>query len=220
MTESLNGKVCVLLTGGGGVIGAALAKGLASFGVKIAVLDLNLEKATEVCDAIKETYQVEALPVLANVLQRDSLKGALDQVLSKFGTFHFLINGAGGNAPSATTQAEVLETDMMDSLEDTFFGLDINGFDKVFDLNFKGTLLPCMVFGEYLIRQQEGVILNVSSMNAFRPLTKIPAYSAAKSAVNNFTEWLAVHFAKVNVRVNAIATGFLVNSAKSLFAGG
>ncbi len=123
-----------------------------------------------------------------------------------------LINGAGGNSPKATTKLEQLTEEDMDHLEDGFFGLELKGFQRVFDLNFTGTLLPTMVFTRDMVVRQKGVVLNISSMNAYKPLTKIPAYSAAKASINNFTEWLAVHFAKVGVRVNAIAPGFFLTN--------
>ena len=123
-----------------------------------------------------------------------------------------MINGAGGNSPKATTKDEFITDENINSLEDTFFGLEMEGFQKVFDLNFLGTLLPTMVFGKEMVESKSGVILNVSSMNSFRSLTKIPAYSAAKASINNFTEWLAVHFAKRNIRVNAIAPGFFLTN--------
>jgi NAD(P)-dependent dehydrogenase (short-subunit alcohol dehydrogenase family) len=130
----------------------------------------------------------------------------------KFGNIDILINGAGGNSPKATTANEFVTPENKDELDGSFFNLDIDGFDKVFSLNFNGTLLPTMVFAKDMVDREEGAILNISSMNAYHPLTKIPAYSAAKSSINNFTEWLAVHFAKVNIRVNAIAPGFFLTN--------
>ena len=121
-----------------------------------------------------------------------------------------MINGAGGNSPQATTKVETMTEENMDHLEDTFYGLQTEGFDKVFALNFKGTLLPTMVFTKDMLKNKKGVVLNISSMNSYKPLTKIPAYSAAKASVNNFTEWLAVHLAKVGIRVNALAPGFFI----------
>lgn len=200
----------VILTGGAGVIGSAICKALASHKVNLAILDLDKDKCEKLADEISATYQVKAIGIQSNVLDRASLQSAKDRVIVELGDYHFLINGAGGNSPKATAAKEFIDKDSHDNLQDTFFGLDLDGFQKVFDLNFTGTLLPTMVFGEHLIKQQSGVILNVSSMNAFRPLTKIPAYSAAKASVNNLTEWLAVHFAKSGVRVNAIAPGFLL----------
>jgi NAD(P)-dependent dehydrogenase (short-subunit alcohol dehydrogenase family) len=146
----------------------------------------------------------------ASVLEKASLEAAKKTIHEKLGKVDILVNGAGGNSPAATTKVEKMEG--TEKPEDTFFGLQIEGFDKVFDLNFKGTLLPSMVFGEDMVSKKSGVIINISSMNSYRPLTKIPAYSASKSAINNFTQWLAVHFAKVGVRVNAIAPGFLITN--------
>lgn len=209
--DDLNGKVCVI-TGGGGVIGTVIAKGLASVGVKLAVLDIKKEFADKVADEIIKEYGTEAIGVEANVLSKDSLIEAKKVILDKYSKVDILINGAGGNSPKATTKDEFISDENINSLEDTFFGLEMEGFQKVFDLNFLGTLLPTMVFAQEMVETKSGVILNVSSMNSFRPLTKIPAYSAAKSSINNFTEWLAVHFAKMNVRVNAIAPGFFLTN--------
>lgn len=208
---NLQGKIAVV-TGGGGVLCSSMAKGLAAQGVKTAILDLNAEAAEKVASEIKEAYQVESIGVSANVLSKESLEEALDVIHKKLGTVDYLLNGAGGNAASATTQAEFLTKDNLNSLEDTFFGLQMDGFDKVFALNFQGTLLPSMVFAKDMLDKKDGAIINVSSMNAYRPLTKIPAYSAAKAAINNFTQWLAVHFAKTGIRVNAIAPGFLLTN--------
>lgn len=209
--DDLNGKVCVL-TGGGGVIGAVIAKGLAQVGVKLAILDIKKEFADKVADEVSVEYGVETIGVEANVLNKESLIEAKKVILDKFGKVDLLINGAGGNSPKATTKDEFISDENINSLEDTFFGLEIEGFQKVFDLNFLGTLLPTMVFAQEMVERKSGVILNVSSMNSFRSLTKIPAYSAAKASINNFTEWLAVHFAKMNVRVNAIAPGFFLTN--------
>jgi NAD(P)-dependent dehydrogenase (short-subunit alcohol dehydrogenase family) len=209
--DDLNGKVCVL-TGGGGVIGAVLAKGLASVGVKLAILDIKKEFADKVAEDISKSFGTEVIGVEANVLEKSSLEEAKRKVIAKFGKVDILINGAGGNSPKATTKEEFITDENVTSLNDTFFGLELEGFQKVFDLNFLGTLLPTMVFAKEMVEAKAGVILNLSSMNSFRPLTKIPAYSAAKSSINNFTEWLAVHFAKMNVRVNAIAPGFFLTN--------
>ena len=209
--DDLNGKVCVI-TGGGGVIGAVLAKGLASVGAKLAILDIKKEFADKVADEIVNTFGTEAIGVEANVLDKSSLIESKNIVLAKYGRVDILINGAGGNSPKATTKEEFITDDNISSLEDSFFGLELEGFQKVFDLNFLGTLLPTMVYAQEMVERKSGVILNVSSMNAFRSLTKIPAYSAAKASINNFTEWLAVHFAKMNVRVNAIAPGFFLTN--------
>jgi NAD(P)-dependent dehydrogenase (short-subunit alcohol dehydrogenase family) len=209
--DDLTDKVCVL-TGGGGVIGGVLAKALANVGVKIAVLDVRKDLADQVVEEVKEIYNVEIIGVEANVLDKSSLELAKKIVIDKLGSVDILINGAGGNSPKATTKNEFITDENINSLNDAFFGLELEGFQKVFDLNFLGTLLPTMVFAKEMVERKSGVILNISSMNSFRPLTKIPAYSAAKASINNFTEWLAVHFAKVNVRVNAIAPGFFLTT--------
>lgn len=209
--DDLKDKVCVL-TGGGGVIGSVIAKGMASVGVKLAVLDIKKEFADRIANEVKNEFSTEAIGVEANVLEKFSLEKSKEIIIKKFGKVDFLINGAGGNSPNATTKEEFITEDNVKSLDSTFFGLEIEGFQKVFDLNFLGTLLPTLVFAKEMVERKSGVILNISSMNSFRPLTKIPAYSAAKASINNFTEWLAVHFAKMNVRVNAIAPGFFLTN--------
>ena len=201
-------KVCVI-TGGAGVIGTSLGLGLAEAGAKVAIVDFNLERANEVASLINEKTSSGAVGIFANVLDKNLLIESRNQIHTKLGKIDVLINGAGGNAPSATTKDEFVIDTNLDDLSGTLFGLDIEGFRKVFDLNFLGTVLPTMVYAEDLLKNG-GSIINISSMNAFRPLTKIPAYSAAKAGINNLTEWLAVHFAKVNIRVNAIAPGFFV----------
>ena len=141
-----------------------------------------------------------------------ALTNTKKEILKRFGRVDILINGAGGNSPQATTKIEQITPENTDNLEDGFFGLEIEGFRKVFDLNFMGTVMPTMVFSSDMVKRGDGVILNISSMNSYKPLTKIPAYSAAKASVNNFTEWLAVHFAKTGVRVNAVAPGFFLTN--------
>jgi NAD(P)-dependent dehydrogenase (short-subunit alcohol dehydrogenase family) len=211
MPLHLKDKVAVI-TGGGGVLCSTMAKSLASQGVKTAILDLNLEAAQKVAQEITQTYQVASIGLAANVLDKASLENARTAIHEKLGTVDYLVNGAGGNAASATTKVEFITEDTLDNLEDTFFGLQMEGFDKVFALNFQGTLLPSMVFAKDMLSKKEGSIINISSMNSYSPLTKIPAYSAAKAAINNFTQWLAVHFAKTGIRVNAIAPGFLLTN--------
>jgi NAD(P)-dependent dehydrogenase (short-subunit alcohol dehydrogenase family) len=201
-------KVCVI-TGGAGVIGTSLGLGLAEAGAKVAIVDFNLDRANEVASLINEKTNSGAIGIFANVLDKKLLIESRNQIHSKLGKIDVLINGAGGNAPSATTKEEFVTENSLNDFSGTLLGLDIEGFRKVFDLNFLGTVLPTMVYAEDLIING-GCIINISSMNAFRPLTKIPAYSAAKAGINNLTEWLAVHFAKVNIRVNAIAPGFFV----------
>jgi NAD(P)-dependent dehydrogenase (short-subunit alcohol dehydrogenase family) len=206
---NLKNKVAVI-TGGAGVICSEMAKSLAAQGVKTVILDLNKDSAVKVAREIEKEYKSQSIGLSASVLDKASLEQAKKEILEKFGRIDILVNGAGGNSPAATTKVEKMEGN--ENPEDTFFGLQIEGFDKVFDLNFKGTLMPSMVFGAEMVKRKSGVIINISSMNSYRPLTKIPAYSAAKASVNNFTQWLAVHFSKTGVRVNAIAPGFLVTN--------
>mgnify|MGYP001289327621 CR=1 FL=1 len=209
--EELKDKVCVI-TGGAGVIGVSLAKGMASAGVKTVILDLNKELAEQAAEEVKKYTGTESIGVEANVLIKESLEDAKKTINQKTGKVDILINCAGGNSPKATTQLEFLSNENVNQLEKGFFGLDIEGFRKVFDLNFLGTVLPTMVFTKDMIDSGKGSVINISSMNAFRPLTKIPAYSAAKASINNLTEWLAVHFAGVNIRVNGIAPGFFLTN--------
>ena len=209
--NDLQGKVCVI-TGGAGVLGSAMVKAIASVGTKIAIADINKEVADKVAAEIAAESGAEVIGIEANVLDKDSLKAAKAEINEKLGDIDILINGAGGNSPQATTKVETMTEENMDKLEDTFYGLEIEGFDKVFALNFRGTLLPTMVFTTDMLKNKKGVVLNVSSMNSYKPLTKIPAYSAAKASINNFTEWLAVHLAKVGIRVNAIAPGFFITN--------
>ena len=206
---NLKNKVAVV-TGGAGIICSEMAKSLAAQGVKTVILDLNKDAAEKVAQEIEKNLKTKSIGLSANVLDKASLEAARKEIHDKIGEIDILVNGAGGNSPAATTKVEKM--DGTEKPEDTFFGLQIEGFDKVFDLNFKGTLLPSMVFGADMVKKKSGVIINISSMNSYRPLTKIPAYSAAKSAVNNFTQWLAVHFAKAGIRVNAIAPGFLLTN--------
>jgi NAD(P)-dependent dehydrogenase (short-subunit alcohol dehydrogenase family) len=208
---NLKDKVAVI-TGGAGIICSTMAKSLAALGVKTIILDMNKEAAINVAEAIKKEFKVQSLGLSANVLDSASLESAKKEINEIFGPVDILINGAGGNSSAATTKIEKMESTDTENFEDTFFGLDIDGFDKVFDLNFKGTILPTMVFAKDMVQKKSGVIINISSMNSYRPLTKIPAYSAAKAAVNNFTQWLAIHFAKTGIRVNAIAPGFLLTN--------
>ena len=208
---NLRDKVAVI-TGGAGIICSTMAKSLAAQGVKTVILDLNKDAATEIALQIEKEFGTPSIGVSASVLDKASLEAAKKIIHDKFGLIDILINGAGGNSPAATTKVEKMEGTEGENLEETFFGLQIEGFDKVFDLNFKGTIIPSMVFATDLIKKKSGVIINISSMNSYRPLTKIAAYSAAKAAVNNFTQWLAVHFSKTGVRVNAIAPGFLLTN--------
>lgn len=200
-------KVAVV-TGGGGVLCSIFAKALAQNGAKVAVLDLTLEKAEQVAKEITDEGGT-AIGVGANVLEADSMEKARLAVLEKLGPCDILINGAGGNNPKGTTTKEYLFKEDVAGKEGlvTFFDLDPKGIEFVFNLNFLGTLIPTQAFAKDMI-DRKGIIVNISSMNSFTPLTKIPAYSGAKAAVSNFTQWLAVHFSKVGIRVNAIAPGF------------
>lgn len=201
----LRGKTAVV-TGGGGVLCSAFAKALAECGASVAVLDLRKEAAQAVATEINASGG-RAVGVACNVLERESIQCAREEVLAAFGGVDLLLNGAGGNHPRATTDREIFSLPDLDEEVKTFFDLRPEDVSFVFDLNFIGTLLPTQVFARDMVRKG-GTIINVSSMNAYRPLTKIPAYSAAKSAVSNFTQWLAVHFADAKIRVNAIAPGF------------
>lgn len=209
--EHLKNRICVI-TGGGGVLGTSMAGGLAAAGVIPVILDIDAEAARKASDEITAETGTACYGYQADVLNRDSLETVRRQILDEVGEIDMLINGAGGNSPRATTKLEELTEADLDQLEDGFFGLELDGFQRVFDLNFTGTLLPTLVFTRDMVKRQRGVVLNISSMNSYKPLTKIPAYSAAKASVNNFTEWLAVHFAKVGVRVNAIAPGFFLTN--------
>lgn len=208
---SIKGKVAVV-TGGAGVLCGAFAKELARNGAKVAVLDLNKERAEVVAREIYEAGGT-AIALSCNVLEVESIKKAADVVRKQLGTCDILINGAGGNHPKGTTSREFMDKeDFGETKETTFFDLDKDGISFVFDLNFMGTLLPSQEFARDMEGKEDSTIINVSSMNAFTPLTKIPAYSAAKAAVSNFTQWLAVHMAEMGVRVNAIAPGFFVTA--------
>ncbi len=208
---NLKDKVAVI-TGGAGIICSTMARSLAAQGVKTVILDLNKDASENVAREIEKEYGASSIGVSASVLDKSSLEAAKKEINEKFGPIDILVNGAGGNSPAATTKVEKMEGTESENPEDTFFGLQIEGFDKVFDLNFKGTLIPTMVFATDMVKKKSGVIINISSMNSYRPLTKIAAYSAAKAAVNNFTQWLAVHFSKTGIRVNAIAPGFLLTN--------
>ncbi len=204
---NLKDKVAVL-TGGAGIICSTMARALANQGVKTVILDHDTVRAAKVAEDIEKEFSAPSIGIYANVLDKLSLEAARMKILNKFGAIDILVNGAGGNSPDATTKVEKINGS--ENHDDTFFGLRFEGFDKVFDLNFKGTLIPSMVFAEEMIMKKSGVIINISSMNSYRPLTRIPAYSAAKAAINNFTQWMAVHFSLTGVRVNAIAPGFLL----------
>ena len=203
-----SGKV-VVVTGAGGVLCGTMAKAFAQAGAKVAALDLNEEAVKKLADECKaEGYVCEGYK--ANVLETEALEEVHAQIQKDFGPCDILINGAGGNNPRATTDNEY-QHEAADG-QKTFFDLDSAGVDFVFKLNFQGTLLPTQVFAKDMVERKSGCILNISSMNAYIPLTKIPAYSGAKAAVSNFTQWLATHFAGTGIRCNAIAPGFLVSN--------
>ncbi len=202
----------VVITGGGGVLCGGFAKYMASLGAKVAILDLKKESAEAVAEEIIKTGGI-AKGYGANVLKKEELEEVHNTILADFGKCDILINGAGGNNPKGTTSNEYFKKeDVLDASVVSFFDLDPSGVEFVFNLNFLGTLLPTQVFAKDMIDENGGSIINISSMNAFTPLTKIPAYSGAKAAVSNFTQWLAVHFANANIRVNAIAPGFFVTA--------
>lgn len=203
----LSDQVAVV-TGGGGVLCSMFSKALAALGAKVAVLDLNLDAAKAVADEIAAAGG-KAMAVKANCLDKQSLSAAREEVLSAFGPCTLLLNGAGGNNPRGTTDDEQYNPDL-EGLK-TFFDLDPDGVRFVFDLNVIAALLTTQVFAKDMVGKNANII-NVSSMNAYRPLTKIPAYSGAKAAVSNLTQWLAVYFAKAGIRVNALAPGFFVSN--------
>lgn len=203
----LSGKVGVV-TGGAGVLCSSFAKAMAACGCKLAILDLYEERAQIVADEIIANGG-NAIAIAANVLDKESLSVAHKRINQELGKIDILINGAGGNNPKATTDDEFFNPETLAAVDKkSFFDLDPSGVNFVFGLNFNGTLLPTQEFAIDMIDKPGSIILNISSMNAFTPLTKIPAYSAAKAAISNFTQWLAVHFAKTGIRVNAIAPGF------------
>ena len=202
-------KLCVV-TGAGGVLCSAFAAEMSRAGYAVALLDINEAAVTAVADSINAAGG-KAKAYAVSVLDRAALENVRTQILADFGKCDVLINGAGGNNPRATTTHEYFEAGEEDAAAEeltTFFNLSESGFDFVFDLNLKGVLLPTQVFARDMLGREGCSILNISSMNAYRPLTKIPAYSAAKAGVSNMTQWLAVHFASAGIRVNAIAPGF------------
>ena len=206
LNTDLSGKVAVV-TGAGGVLCSYFSKVLARAGAKVALLDLNEEAAKTYADEIIAEGGI-AKAYACNVLDKDICYDVSEKVLSDFGPCDILVNGAGGNNPKATTDKEYFELGDIDADTKSFFDLDASGVGFVFNLNFLGTLIPTQAFARQMVGREGCSILNISSMNAYTPLTKIPAYSGAKAAISNFTQWLAVHFSKVGIRVNAIAPGF------------
>lgn len=204
--DDLKGRNCVI-TGGFGILGMALTRGLAEAGVNLAVISRSADNPAK-GEAIAKEFGIKCIGISASTLDKEALIAARDLIHEKLGKIDILINCAGGNSPKATCKVEQMSKD--DDLADTFYGLGLEGFQQVYDLNFKGTLLATMVFTTDMIEAGKGNVLNISSMNAFRPLTKIPAYSAAKGSINNFTQWYAVHVAQLGIRCNAIAPGFFL----------
>ncbi|MCP1661074.1 SDR family oxidoreductase [Neisseria perflava] len=207
--HSFKDKV-VVVTGAGGVLCAYFAREIAKTGAKVALLDINLESAENYAAEIRAEGNI-AKAYQTNVLDLENIKATRDAIAADFGTCDILINGAGGNNPKATTDNEFEEFDLPAGTK-SFFELDKGGIEFIFNLNYLGTLLPTQVFAKDMIGKKGANIVNISSMNAFTPLTKIPAYSGAKAAISNFTQWLAVYFSKVGIRCNAIAPGFLVSN--------
>ncbi len=210
-TADLTGKVAVV-TGGGGILCSVMAEALADAGAGVAVADLKEDAARKVADRITAAGG-RAIAVACNVLDRSSLEEACRRVETELGIVDILVNGAGGNHPKGTTSTEFLNPSDLDRTAEglvTFYDLDPQGIEFTFNLNFLGTLLPTQAFTRGMVRKGAGTVLNISSMNAFTPLTKIPAYSGAKAAVSNFTQWLAVHMSRAGIRVNAIAPGFFL----------
>ncbi len=208
--KEFDGKV-IAITGAGGVICGELAASLAEEGARVALLDLNLAAAEARAEAIRANGG-NAKAFACNVLDKESLKAAHEAIITAFGPIDILVNGAGGNSPKATTSEEHFGEASNREEVTSFFDLKKEGIEFVFDLNIMGTVLPTQEFAKDLVAKKAGSILNISSMNAYTPLTKIPAYSAAKAGVSNFTQWLAVHFAGTGIRVNAIAPGFFVTA--------
>lgn len=217
LNTDLTGKVTVV-TGAGGVLCSHFAKVIARAGAKVALLDLNEAAAQGFADEIVAEGGI-ARAYGCNVLDKAICEEVAQKVLADFGPCDILINGAGGNNPRATTDKEYFELGDIDADTKSFFDLEADGVGFVFNLNFLGTLIPTQAFAKQMVGRKGCSILNISSMNAYTPLTKIPAYSGAKAAISNFTQWLAVHFSKVGIRVNAIAPGFFSTkqNAKLLF---
>ncbi len=207
--DDLKGRNAVI-TGGFGVLGTALTRGLLSAGVNLAVIGRSKDNALKAAALREEFSDTKCIGLSASVLDRAALESLLEEIHQELGQIDILINCAGGNSPKATCKVEQLEK--IEDLESSFYGLGLDGFEDVFDLNFMGTVLPTMIFSRDMVKNGKGVVLNISSMNSMRPLTKIPAYSAAKGSINNFTQWFAVHVAPMGVRCNAIAPGFFLTN--------
>lgn len=218
LSVNLAGKTAVI-TGGGGVLCSAMARALAASGARVAVNSLRPESSAKVVDEIMAAGGT-AIAIPCNVMEKGAVEAACRRIEAELGPVDILVNGAGGNHPKGTTGREHLDPADLDGVASgltSFFDLQPEGVEHVFNLNLLGTLIPCQVFSQGMARRGAGVVVNITSMSAFRPLTKIPAYSGAKAAVSNFTQWLAVHLAPTGVRVNALAPGFfLTNQNRAL----
>lgn len=208
MDRVLKDKVAVV-TGGGGILGSAFAKCLADAGAKVVIMNRTAEKAQAVADAIRAAGGT-AMAVPCDVLDKPAVEKAAEYIAGQYGPCDILINGAGGNHPAGISAREVFQPEAENPLQGSFFELQAEGFDAVFRLNFMGTFIPTQVFARQMLGRPGATVINISSMSAYHPLTKVAAYSAAKAAVSNFTEWLAVHLAEAGIRVNAIAPGFFL----------
>lgn len=205
----LSGKT-IVVTGGSGVIGSELSRALVACGAKVAIIGLGDDKGKSLINDINNTESKGEVEFFqGDVTSRQDMEKVKESVNEKYGKISILINGAGGNHPKGTTEDEYYDNNNEESIQD-FYGLDEESVGFVFDLNFKGTFIPTQVFSKDMVKQDFASIINISSMNAFTPLTKIPAYSGAKAAISNFTQWLSVYFSRTNIRVNAIAPGFLL----------
>ncbi|MCF8261159.1 MAG: SDR family oxidoreductase [Melioribacteraceae bacterium] len=204
----INGKN-IVVTGGAGAIASSLIVDLSKLGAKVALIDYKKERANSHAEMLSSKSGNEIIGLHANVLDKEQLAEAATELEKTFGKADVLINAAGGNHPGGLTKVETMKATDIENLENTFFGLTEEGFKHVFDLNLMGTVLPTNVFARHML-EKGGSIINLSSMAAFKPLTKVSAYSAAKASINNFTEWLAVHFGGMGIRVNAVAPGFFV----------